>query len=93
MIYVNLSLSFLAKIYIEIMAKMGMHSEFKKTAGFNRYKYLILLEIKKIKIVMYLRVNNNNANMLINFIFAGAKFMLKLIPANKSTKISNNKMR
>ncbi|MFL0268495.1 hypothetical protein ACJDUH_10280 [Clostridium sp. WILCCON 0202] len=75
------------------MANMGMHNEFKKTPGFNRYKYLILLDIKKIKIIMYLTANNNNAKTLINFIFAGAKFMLKLMPINKSTKISNNKMR
>jgi hypothetical protein len=75
------------------MAKIGIHNEFKKIKGFNRYKYLMLSEIKNTKTAMNLIDNNKNAKILNNFIFVGAKLMLRHIPLYNNTKISNNKTR
>lgn len=80
-------------MYIDIMAKIGIHNVFKKIKGLKRYKYLMLFEIKNIKTAMNLIDNNENAKMLNNFIFVGAKLMLKYIPLYNNTKISNNKTR
>lgn len=72
-------------------ANTGMQSKFKKTKGFNKYKYCMFFTIRSSIKAMYLRLRTAKKVTPKYFILTGENLILQYIPRYIKININNNK--